>query len=237
MSTAGEYFARQREARRYITQNRHRLRPLAEGRCPSDSRLLAAVYHLRDGFWLWRVGERRTREQVQREVFEMAAMEYETMAEDGDDSADLDELVAGAEERVADLYHDQFPAEVDPLGDPVQTYHSLSREQLLDRMPSGAFGSCGRCRRTYVVDRAGLQWAAGQAIETRSRRPTTVLLARVVLVREDEELLDGPVFGVVPPQWQAMPWHMVPPDSAAGGTITRKLNTSSARTWLVEPSP
>ncbi|MGH3940263.1 MAG: hypothetical protein ACRDTG_16855 [Pseudonocardiaceae bacterium] len=136
----------------------------------------------------------------------MAAMEYGTMREQGDDSTDLSELVAGAEERVTEVYHDQFPAEVDPLGDAVQAYHSLLLEQLRDRMPSGAFGSCGRCRQTYVVDHAVLQWAAGQAIETRSRRPVTVLLARVVVVREDEELLDGPVFSVTPPHWQAMPW-------------------------------
>lgn len=219
MPTAGEYFARQREARRYITQNRHRLRPLAEGRCPTDSRLLAAVYRLRDGFWLWRVGERQTREQVRREVFEMAAMEYETLVEHGDDTADLSELVAGAEERATDLYHDQFPAEVDPLGDPVQTYHLLSLEQLRDRMPSGDFGSCGRCRQTYIVDHTSLAWATGQAIETRSRRPITVLLARVVLVKEDEELLDGPVFGVVSPHWQAAPWRMLSPDSSAAGTL------------------
>ncbi len=48
MSTAGEYFARQGKARRYINQNHHRLRPLAEGRCPTDNRLLAAVYRLRN---------------------------------------------------------------------------------------------------------------------------------------------------------------------------------------------
>lgn len=167
MPTAGEYFARQDEARHYITQNRRRLRPLTEGRCPADNRLLAAVYRLRDGFWLWRVGERQTREQVQR---------------------------------------DTFPVEVDPLGDAVQAYHSLSLEQLRDRMPSGALGSCGRFRQTYVVDHAVLQWAAGQAVETCSRRSVTVLLGRVVLVREDKELLDGPVFSVVPPHWQAMPW-------------------------------
>lgn len=63
--TAGEHFPRQGEARRYITQNHQRLRPLAESRCPADNRLLTAVYRLRDGFWLWRVGERANRFSAQ----------------------------------------------------------------------------------------------------------------------------------------------------------------------------
>jgi hypothetical protein len=216
MLTAGEYTARHAEVRRYINQNRHRLRPLAEGRCTEDNRLLAAVYRLPDGFWLWRVGERLTREQVLREVLWNAATELETMTEHGEDSAELRELLTDSEGRFGDVKHDTFPADVDPLGDPLQVYHSLSLEQLRDRMPSGAFSSCGGCRRTYVVDHAVLQWATGQAIETHSRRPVTVLLARVVLVRSNEKLLGGPVFSVVPPHWQAMPWHMV-----SAGTVNR----------------
>jgi hypothetical protein len=209
MLTAGEQVARRAEVRRYINQNRHRLRPLAEGRCTEDNRLLAAVYRLHDGFWLWRVGERLTREQVLREVLENAVMELETLAEHGEDSAELRELLADPEGRLGEVKHDTFPAEVDPLGDPLHAYHSLSLEQLRDRMPSGAFSSCGGCRRTYVADPAVLLWAAGQAIETRPRRPVTVLLARVVQVRPNEKLLEGPVFGVVPPHWQAIPWGMV----------------------------
>lgn len=207
--TAGEWFARHAEVRRYITQSRHHLRPLAEGRCAEDNRLLAAVYRLHDGFWLWRVGERRTREQVWREVLENAVMELETLAENGEDSAELRELLADPEGRLGEVKHDTFPPEVDSLGDPLCAYHSMSLEQVRDRMPSGAFSSCGGCRRTYVADPTVLLWAAGQTIETRSRRPVTVLLARVVQVRPNEKLLDGPVFGAVPPHWQAMPWRMV----------------------------
>lgn len=210
MPTAGEWFARCAEARRYINQNRRRPRPLAEGRCPGDNRLLAAVYRLRDGFWLWQVGERLTREQVWREVLEHAVMELETLAEHGEDSVELREFLADPEEKLGEVKHDTLPAEVVPLGDPLRAYHSLSLEQLRARMPSGDFSSCGNCRRTYVADYAVLLWAAVQAIETRSRRPVIVLLSRVVQVGPDEELLDGPVFGVVPPHWQAMPWRVVP---------------------------
>lgn len=210
MPTAGEWFARCAEARRYINQNRRSLRTFAEGRCPKDNRLLAAVYGLPDGFWLWRVGERLTREQVLREVLERAVMELETLAEHGEDSEELREFLADPEGKLGEVKHDTLPAGVVPLGDPLHAYHSLSLEQLRDRMPSGDFSSCGSCRRTYVADYDVLQWAAGQAIETRSRRPVTVLLSRVVQVAPDRELLDGPVFGVAPPHWQATPWSTVP---------------------------
>lgn len=75
-------------------------------------------------------------------------MELETLVEHGDGSAQLRALLANSEGRLGEVHHDTFPAEVDPLGDAVQAYHSLSLEQLRDRMPSGTFGSCGRCRQT-----------------------------------------------------------------------------------------
>ena len=49
----------------YLRAHRKRLRPVVEVRCRGDGRLLAAVYPLRDEFWVWYLGERYSPKQWQ----------------------------------------------------------------------------------------------------------------------------------------------------------------------------
>jgi len=47
--TAGEWFDRHDEVSRQLSERRQGLRPLAVAQCGQDSRLLGAVYVLKDG--------------------------------------------------------------------------------------------------------------------------------------------------------------------------------------------
>ncbi len=162
----------------YLRENRKRLRPVVEVRCRSDGRLLAAVYPLRDEFWVWHLGERYSPEQWRHEAESMMD------AEPGDpagETAITRESGAGAS--LADAPESNsvrtFPDGIFQLQDPVGVYGSHSREQILTAYPSGCYSSCVKCRSTYVIDPLAVSYMTGEYVINRSRRRNLIYPARV----------------------------------------------------------
>ena len=85
LATYSPEAARAHEVRRYLDRNHGQLRPLAEARCSRDSRLLASTFRLRDGYWLWTVGERRAPSQVRQDAHEWHEARYTDALIDGVD--------------------------------------------------------------------------------------------------------------------------------------------------------
>lgn len=145
--------------------------------------------------------------QVGQTRLEMAVLEYETAVEHGADRASAWELTVTAAGRADPDHSDTGSSEVAPLGDPLEALRSITFDQLVARMPSGAFASCGRCRRTYVVDYAVMQYAAGLYLRRGSTRPIMVHPGRVVAEGSDPDLEGTQAFGLGHP-WQLGPWTL-----------------------------
>jgi hypothetical protein len=147
--TAGEWFDRHDEVNRRLSERRHGLRPLAVAQCGRDSRLLGAVYVLKDGMWLWHRVARLTQEESQREYLGNAANEYDTLIENGEDRAESWAATLGrvSEEgfRFPDRSEPEFRVEkLSDLKSAVRFYRASSLAEIsrVDRELTGTFSSC-----------------------------------------------------------------------------------------------
>jgi hypothetical protein len=212
--TAGDWMDRHDEVGRYLSAKRQSLRALAIAQCERDERLLGAVYQLQDGLWLWHQGSRLTPEESRREHLENAAIEYETLIENGEDRAESWENTLGAVgERPARPpdRSDHIPrvAELGNLDWAVRFYRAASLAAITrtDRDLRGAFSSCPKCRLTYLIEYQAIHYATGKAAAEKVTRPVIVLPGRVILDGSDPRLAAAPAYGLVKP-WQAAPWQL-----------------------------
>jgi hypothetical protein len=214
ITTGGEWVRTEEATLSEINANRAVLRALAEAHCPKEGRILAAVYLIKSGYWLWHVTERLTRQEVQRERRSMAAMEYSTMIENGSNPTDAWEHCFSVllEKDDQDVHPQPSQTRVYRYGDPAAGYRNHSIDDISDDPPHGVFSSCGSCRLTYFVSHPVMSFAAGKAIETRAKHPVVVHPGRVVVVHpEDQSAKDTrPVYGFDPP-WRPSAWRIVEP--------------------------
>lgn len=166
---------REIQVSKYLRANRRRLHPVVEARCRDDGRLLAAVYPLRDEFWVWHLGERYSPEQWRDEAETMMDTDPdssggETAICEGD--ADHSSIDARAAVRA-------FPEGIFQLRDPVGVYRSHTLEQVLTAYRSGPFSSCMKCRKTYVIDLLATGYLTGESVINGSRKRNIIHPARV----------------------------------------------------------
>lgn len=206
-TTAGEFHDRLDEVRQYIELHKQSLRALAEARCPSDGRLLGAVYQLPDGYWLWVAGERMSPGEMGREMLEMAVLEYETAVEHGVEREEAWNSIVVPAGEGGPQGSQTWPSSVGRLAPPVDCYQTHTFDQLVARMANGDFASCGRCRRTYVVDHTVMQYAAGLYISSRRTRPVVLHPGRKILAGTDPALAGTHEYGLNHP-WQLGPWTL-----------------------------
>lgn len=166
--------ARAHEVRDYLDRHRGQLRPLAEARCSRDTRLLASTFRLRDGYWLWTVGERRAPGEVRRDAHEWHQARYTDALINGVDADEAKRLLwedDGSEVVRADTW----PSSATRIDEPVGAYRSTTIDQVKD-IPSELYGSCGKCRHTFGINYMLMRFATGKAIAERARRPLVVLM-------------------------------------------------------------
>lgn len=212
--SAGEWFDRGKEVERYLSAKRRDLRALATAQCERDSRLLGAVYHLKDGMWLWHRGSRLTPEESTREYLANAADEYDTLIEYGEDRTKAWQLTLGAvSERsfCSPERNDPTPG-VGRLGDlerAVRFYRTsdLAEISRLDRDLRGVFSTCPKCRLTYLIEYRAMHYAAGKTAAERVARQVIVLPGRLVSDGRDPGLTAAPAYGLINP-WQATQWRL-----------------------------
>jgi hypothetical protein len=160
----------------YLKANRKRLRPVVEARCRNDGRLLAAVYPLRDEFWVWHLGERYSPEQWRVEVEimteDLALAEEPPATGDGDASRSPSDAPVDTSAR-------NFPDGMFQIHDPVGAYKAHTLEQILTAYPAGAHSSCIKCRSTYVIDYLTISYVTGEYIVNRSQKSNIFYPARV----------------------------------------------------------
>jgi hypothetical protein len=155
-----------------------------------------------DGYWLWHVGERWTPDQVRHEIAEITVMDYETAIAGGTDPGTAADFVGSAGADAGPVRSDQHPAGVQSLGENLaEAFRATTLDQVLTRMANGPFATCGKCRNTYVVDIAVMQYATGQAIDRQMSRPVKVLPGRVVLAGTRADLEGEQAYGLMKP-WQ-----------------------------------
>lgn len=207
MTTAGEFIKRLDEVRQHIELHKKSLRALAEARCPSDGRLLGAVFQLPDGCWLWCVGERMAPEEMSREALQMAVLEYGTVVEHGTGREEAWDSIVEPVSEGSPPASQTWPSRTCPLGDPVECYRSHTFDQLVARLANGDFASCGRCRRTYVVDHTVMQYAAGLYLSSRRTRSVLVHPGRKIPAGSDPAMEGTQEYGVIQP-WQLGPWTL-----------------------------
>ena len=212
--TAGEWFDRREEVGRYLSAKRRDLRALATAQCEQDSRLLGAVYHLKDGMWLWHRGSRLTPEETTREYLANAANEYDTLIEHGEDRAKAWEMTLGAvSERsfCSPERNDPIPrvAKLAGLEAAVRFYRASSLAEIsrLDRELRGVFSTCPKCRLTYLIEYPAMHYAVGKAAAERHARQVIVLPGRVVPDGRDPGLAAARAYGLISP-WQATQWRL-----------------------------
>jgi hypothetical protein len=212
--TAGEWFDRREEVGRYLSAKRQDLRALATAQCERDSRFLGAVYHLKDGMWLWHRGSRLTPEESTREYLSNAANEYDTLIEYGEDHAKAWGMTLGAvsERSFCSPARNNPILEVAKLGDverAVRFYRASSLEEIsrLDRELRGVFSSCPKCRLTYLIEYQAMHYAAGKAAAEKASRQVMVFPGRVVPDGRDPALAAAPSYGLISP-WQATQWRL-----------------------------
>jgi hypothetical protein len=212
--TAGEWFDRREEVGRYLSAKRRDLRALATAQCEQDSRLLGAVYHLKDGMWLWHRGSRLTPEETTREYLANAANEYDTLIEHGEDRAKAWEMTLGAaSERsfCSPVRNDPIPrvAKLAGLDAAVRFYRASSLAEIsrLDRELRGVFSTCPKCRLTYLIEYPAMHYAAGKAAAERHARQVIILPGRVVPDGRDPGLAAARAYGLISP-WQATQWRL-----------------------------
>lgn len=160
----------------YLKANRKRLRPVVEARCRNDGRLLAAVYPLRDEFWVWHLGERYSPEQWRVEVEIMTedlALEEEPPAA-GDRNASRSPSDAPVDNSARN-----FPDAMFQLHDPVGVYKAHTLEQILTAYPGGPYSSCVKCRSTYVIDYLAVSYATGEYVVNKRQKRNIIYASRV----------------------------------------------------------
>ena len=212
--TAGEWFDRHEEVGRYLSADRRDLRALATAQCERDSRLLGAVYHLKDGMWLWHRGARLTPEENRREYLENAADEYDTLIEHWEDRRKAWAMTLGTVSEQSFSFPERnapIPG-VEKLGGlegAVRFYRTSSLAEInrLDRELRGVFSACPKCRLTYLIEYGAMHYAAGKAATERITRQVIVLPGRVVPDGRDPGLTAAPAYGLVNP-WQATQWRL-----------------------------
>jgi hypothetical protein len=212
--TAGEWFDRRDEVKGYLSERRQGLRSLAAAQCGRDSRLLGAVYHLKDGVWLWHRGERLTPEESRREYLGNAANEYDTLVENGEDQAESWGVTLGTVSEEGFRFPDR--SEPDPrveklsdLESMVRFYRASSLKEIsrVDRELTGTFTSCPKCRLTYFIEYRSMIYATGKAAAERAARNVIVLPGRVIPEGKDPALASAPAYGLVN-SWQATQWQL-----------------------------
>jgi len=178
----------------YLKANRKRLRPVVEARCRNDGRLLAAVYPLRDEFWVWHLGERYSPEQWRVEVAIMTedlVLEEEPAAtDDGDASRSSDPPV--------DYSARNFPDALFQLHDPVGAYKAHTLEQILTAYPGGPYSSCAKCRSTYVIDYLAVSYATGEYVANKRRKRNIIYASRVSYCGDWGHNCDDHMTGEIP---------------------------------------
>lgn len=147
-------------------------------------------------------------EEVSREAREMAVLEYETVVENGMGRHEAWNAIVVPVGEGGPATSKTWASHVGPLGDPVECYQSHTFDQIAARLASGDFASCGRCRRTYVVDHAVMQYATGLYLSDRRRtQPVVVHPGRKVLAGSDPALEGAQEYGLIHP-WQLGPWTL-----------------------------
>jgi hypothetical protein len=193
----------------YLRAHRKRLRPVVEARCRGDSRLLAAVYPLRDEFWVWYLGERYSPKQWRDEAESMMGAEPDNPRE---------ETAATCEEDTSRSHVDApaavrtFPDGIFQLRDPVGTYRSHTLEQILAAYPSGAYSSCVKCRATYVIDPLATGYMTGEYVINGSRKRNLIYPARLSYCGDRGHNCDDHMTGEIP-------WNLAEACSIARGML------------------
>lgn len=167
---------REMQVSKYLRANRKRLHPVVEARCRDDGRLLAAVYPLRDEFWVWHHGERYSPGQSRDEA------EIIMDAEPGGSGAETAvtyEGDAGRSPVDSPAVMRAFSEGIFQLRDPVGVYRSHTLEQILTAYPSGPNSSCMKCRATYVIDPLATGYVTGEYLINGSRKRNIIHPARV----------------------------------------------------------
>jgi hypothetical protein len=167
---------REMQVSEYLRAKRKRLRPVVEARCRDDARLLAAVYPLRDEFWVWHLGERYSPEQWRDEAETMMDAEPSGF---GEETAVTCEEDAGRSPIDAPTAMRAFPDGIFQLRDPVGVYRSHTLEQILTAYPSGPYSSCIKCRATYAIDPLATAYMTGEYVINGSRKRNLIHPARV----------------------------------------------------------
>ena len=211
---AGDWLTRQEEVERYLSTKRQDLRALAVARCGQDSRILGAVYQLKDGIWLWHRSPRLTPEESRREHLGSLADEYDTLIENGTTRAEAWEMTLGTvgEPSFCPSARDEPSPKVSYLGDhrrAVAFYRraSLAEISRLNRDLRGTFSSCPKCRLTYLIEYVAMHYAAGKCIVDGRNLQVTVLPGRVIPDGKDPHLAGAPAYGLIN-SWQATPWRL-----------------------------
>lgn len=168
--------SREIQVSEYLRANRERLHPVVEARCRDDGRLLAAVYPLRDEFWVWHLGERYSPEQWRGEYESMMGAEP---GDSGEETALQCEGDAGPSPIGVPAAMRMFPDGIFQLRNPVGVYRSHTLEQILTAYPSGCYSSCIKCRATYVIDPLSIGYATGEYLINGSRKRNILYPARV----------------------------------------------------------
>jgi len=151
----------------YLRANRKRLRSIVDVRCRGDSGLLAAVFALRDKFWVWHLGERYSPGQWRDEAANMMdVISDDTKERTG---AALDSGDGWSMDGQEPNYVKSFPDSVFELRNPVAVYESHTREQILTAYPFGPSASCKKCRATYVIDPFVIGYTVGEYVIKKSR--------------------------------------------------------------------
>lgn len=174
LATCNAAAKRAAEVARYLDQHRTNLRPLVNARCARDSRLVASTFRLRDGYWLWNTGERRTPGEVRNHAHEWHQARYLDAIDDGVDPAEAEKLL-WEDDGSEVVRSDQWPPSATLMTDPVEAYRSTTLDQVID-LPSGLMSTCGKCRQTLTINYLLMRFATGQALIERARQPVTVLI-------------------------------------------------------------
>ena len=151
------------EVRSYLDRNRRNLRALAIARCGEDNRLLAATYRLRDGYWLWAVGERSTPAETLEHACDWHEARYFDALIDGVDPAEAEKLLWQPDGTEV-IHSDQYPPSVQLLRDPVGVYRSMTWKDVQAQRLYGPFASCVKCRRTVVIGLVAMEFMTGMSI-------------------------------------------------------------------------
>jgi hypothetical protein len=179
----------------YLRAHRKRLRPVVEARCRGDSRLLAAVYPLRDEFWVWHLGERYSPMQWRDEAASMMDAEPD---DPGEETAAICEEDTSPSPVDAPATMRTFPDGIFQLRDPVGTYRSHTLEQILTAYPSGPYSSCMKCRATYVIDPLAAGYMTGEYAINGSRKRNLIYPARLSYCGDRGHNCDDHMTGEIP---------------------------------------